>query len=69
MADTAQMSRNELLAARQQVTDKIGLLQARGYGIRPDVTVRVSERELLADLHAILNEIDAELAKLDSKNA
>ena len=44
MADTAQMSRNELLAARRQVTDKINLLQSTGYGIRPNFAVRVSER-------------------------
>jgi hypothetical protein len=69
MDDIAQMSREELLAARQQVIDKIDLLRSRGYGARPNTTVRVSERDLLANLDAILNEIDAELAELDTKNA
>ncbi len=68
MADIAQMNREELLAARQQVTDKINLLRSTGYGVRPNVTVRSSERGLLVDLEAILSEIEAELAELDSKS-
>ncbi len=66
MAGPDQMSRKELLAARAKVSLQIERLAYRGYkgttGGDPTVDLR-------AELDAILQEINTELAELDSKNA
>jgi hypothetical protein len=66
MPDPDQMSREELLAARERVTLQIERLSYRGtYG-----TIGGDPRaQLRAELDAMLQEIDTELAELGSKRA
>jgi hypothetical protein len=70
MAEPDQMSREELLAARERVATQLDRLwRVTGYGFHAGVPSRAAKVQLRAELQAILDEIDTELAELGSQNA
>jgi hypothetical protein len=70
MAEPEQMTRQQLLAARERDAAQFEQYNTTGgYSVQPGTPRTNTKRELLAELQAILQEIDAELAELDSNNA
>jgi hypothetical protein len=69
MADPDQMSRKELLEARERVSLQIDRLSYGGYksGNLTNTGVRDPKIELMNELQAILAEINAEITERDSK--
>jgi hypothetical protein len=69
MSKPNQMSREELLAAREQVTLQIDRLSYGGYrtALGTNTGVRDSKIQLMNELQAILAEIDAELGEQGSE--
>jgi hypothetical protein len=70
MADPDQMSREELLKAKERVELHLERLRYRPFG-RPTVTMRPnkSKNDLVKALSQILDEINAELAETEPKRA
>jgi hypothetical protein len=69
MPDANQMSREELLAARQKVSSQLDRLQWQGMAVWQQIGDSDLKKQSEIELKTILEEIEAELAEMDSKNA
>jgi len=69
MVDPDQMSREELMVARQRVTDQIDRLAPRAFANNGSRGAGQQIRDQVAQLQSIITEIDAELAELGPKDA
>jgi hypothetical protein len=66
MASSDQMTRDELLKARDRVQEQLRILQSRTVGFPSAGFVYKNRDDLVSELTQILDEIQFELGKLDA---